>query len=304
MEVEVAMPSLYFPFTLRLYGHAIYCLSDHDFTGLDLFYRIKDCWKQRDTPHDLLLRPLEYGLASKIGEWCFNTLFSEGTSESMPTPHFSQLKSEQLFWFVEDVIEAAKCSQLLIETKPLEDISGHISRIDDLYGVDEEAYWRGIEGAGRRELLKMFSMFCKESGTLLSEMRGLYAPEVADRILHDRQLCNFLAGTVMNIGFDGETVEGLRAQWVERERWPEGVKAVLRARDRGRCATCGVDIVQELRETGQIDHIFPIARGGCNDVVNLQLLCAKCNREKRDLAAEASSSVPQYIRRVAKRPSA
>ena len=298
------MPSLYFPFTLRLYGHVIYCLNDHNFTGLDLFYRIKDCWKQRDTPNDLLLRPLEHGLSFKIGEWCFNTLFYEGTSESMPTPYFSQLKSEQLFWFVGDVVEAANCSQLFNDNKLLQDISGHVSRIDDLYGVDEEAYWRGIEGAGRRKLQKLFSKFCEDSSTLLSEMRDFYALEVADRILHDRQLCNFLAETLMNIGFDGETVEGLRAQWVERERWPEGVKTLLRARDRGRCAACGVDIVQELRETGQIDHIFPIARGGCNDVVNLQLLCTKCNRGKRDLTVEVSSSVPQYIRRVAKRPGA
>jgi HNH endonuclease len=241
-------------------------------------------------------------LSFKIGEWCFNTLFYEDTSESMRTPYFTQLKSEQLFWFVEDVIEAAKCSQLFNDNKLLQDVSGHVSRIGDLYGLDEEAYWSEIEGAGRRKLLKMFSKFCENSGSPLSEMRGLYAPEVADRILHDRQLCNFLARTVMNIGFDGETVEGLRAQWVERERWPEGVKALLRARDRGRCAACGVDIVQELRETSQIDHMFPIAGGGCNDVVNLQLLCAKCNRGKRDLTDEASSSVPQYTRRVAKRP--
>jgi len=69
------MPSLHFPFTLRLYGHVLRCLRDHNFTGLDLFYRIKDCWKKRDTPHDLLLRPLERGLPFKIGEWCFATMF-------------------------------------------------------------------------------------------------------------------------------------------------------------------------------------------------------------------------------------
>jgi hypothetical protein len=77
------MPSLHFPLTLRLYGHVLRCLRDHKFTGLDLFYRIKDCWKKRDTPHDLLLRPLERGLPFKIGEWCFATMFDlEGVSES------------------------------------------------------------------------------------------------------------------------------------------------------------------------------------------------------------------------------
>jgi hypothetical protein len=36
-----------------------------------------------------------------------------------------------------------------------------------------------------------------------------------------------------------------------------------------------IDIVQELREAGHIDHMFPTPGGGCNDVVNLQLLCPK-----------------------------
>jgi hypothetical protein len=33
--------------------------------------------------------------------------------------------------------------------------------------------------------------------------------------------------------FDGETVEGLTTQWVEREKWPARVKSILLARDRG-----------------------------------------------------------------------
>jgi hypothetical protein len=42
------MPELFFPFTLRVYTHTLHCLGNHNFTGLDLFYRIKDCWKGRD----------------------------------------------------------------------------------------------------------------------------------------------------------------------------------------------------------------------------------------------------------------
>jgi hypothetical protein len=33
----------------------------------------------------------------------------------------------------------------------------------------------------------------------------------------------------------------------------------------------------------EVDHIWPIARGGTNDLQNLQLLCGFCNRAKRDL---------------------
>jgi HNH endonuclease len=129
------------------------------------------------------------------------------------------------------------------------------------------------------------------------ELEYDYALEVADRILHDRELCNFIARTVMDIGFDGETEEGLRKQWVERERWPATVRSILLARDRGKCASCGIDIVQELLEAGHVDHMFPIGRGGCNDVVNLQLLCSKCNLTKGDEITEIANSVPRYIRR-------
>jgi 5-methylcytosine-specific restriction endonuclease McrA len=100
--------------------------------------------------------------------------------------------------------------------------------------------------------------------------------------------------------FDGETVEGLTTQWVEREKWPARVKSILLARDRGKCAACGADIVQELRGEGHIDHMFPIARGGCNDLVNLQLLCSKCNLAKSGQAADVTNSVPEYIRRPRK----
>ena len=104
----------------------------------------------------------------------------------------------------------------------------------------------------------------------------------------------------MDIGFDGATIEGLRAQWVARKRWPTWVKSILRARDRGKCAACNTDIVHELRGEEHIDHIVPIAGGGCNDLVNLQLRRSHCNLKKSDQEAVVTSSVPPYIRRSRK----
>ena len=297
------MSSLYFPFTLRLYGHALRCLRDHNFTGLDLFYRIKDCWKRRDTPHDLLLRPLEQGLSFKIGEWCFATMFDvEGLSESMPRSYIAQLGAEERLWFLEDVVEAAKRSRLFDDGAPLlETIAARIKEIEDLYDQNEREFYDHLEGSGRRKLIKMLDNFCRNLADSILRMGQVYAFEVADRILHDRELCNFIARTVMEIGFDGETEDGLQKQWVERERWPAPVRSILLARDRGKCAGCGVDIVQELREDGHIDHMFALARGGCNDLVNLQLLCSGCNLKKVDQIADVRSSVPSYIRRSKRR---
>src|SRR5260370_2132739 len=136
----IPMEHLYFPFTLRLYAHVLRSLRDHNFTGLDLFYRVKDCWKERDTPHDLLVRPLEKGLSYKIGEWCFSTMLDPvvGTTESMSKPYISTLENEDAVWFLEDLIKAAEFSGLFDPAR-LEPIASHINEIDALYESDEEA---------------------------------------------------------------------------------------------------------------------------------------------------------------------
>lgn len=48
-------------------------------------------------------------------------------------------------------------------------------------------------------------------------------------------------------------------------------------RDGFGCANCG-----NPSPDMQIDHIMPVARGGGNDLANLQLLCWKCNMSKGD----------------------
>ena len=57
------------------------------------------------------------------------------------------------------------------------------------------------------------------------------------------------------------------------------------------CETCGVQVSKPLKSVagvtppandGQVDHIFPKAKGGEGVVSNGQLLCRACNREKSD----------------------
>lgn len=54
----------------------------------------------------------------------------------------------------------------------------------------------------------------------------------------------------------------------------EDIRDIFR-QQRGRCAYCRV-----LLRRYQVDHIQPLVSGGSNDRVNLQLLCASCNKHK------------------------
>lgn len=45
---------------------------------------------------------------------------------------------------------------------------------------------------------------------------------------------------------------------------------------KGRCAVCKTDITKDRH----LDHVVPLARGGTNDDLNVQLLCPSCNYSK------------------------
>ena len=53
----------------------------------------------------------------------------------------------------------------------------------------------------------------------------------------------------------------------------------VRAKSKGVCVACGARAM-EVRM--HVDHIVPISRGGKNEIDNLQMLCYRCNTQKRD----------------------
>jgi 5-methylcytosine-specific restriction endonuclease McrA len=76
------------------------------------------------------------------------------------------------------------------------------------------------------------------------------------------------------VGF-AAAVNRLRRPVLPRSRYiSRRVKAVVYARDKGRCRSCG------SRENICFDHVVPFSRGGENTVENLQLLCSPCNLRK------------------------
>lgn len=87
---------------------------------------------------------------------------------------------------------------------------------------------------------------------------------------------------------------------------PREARRLVRGRDRGRCAECGLDTYalrrrirgrgshRKLRELGfvphrslwELDHRIPLIDGGSHELSNLQTLCTPCHRRKT--AREAS----------------
>ncbi len=70
---------------------------------------------------------------------------------------------------------------------------------------------------------------------------------------------------------------------VERGRVTNKIRFAVYARDDYRCVMCGrknVDL--------EVDHIFPIAKGGKSNFDNLQTLCHRCNTLKSDTVIEGA----------------
>lgn len=59
---------------------------------------------------------------------------------------------------------------------------------------------------------------------------------------------------------------------------PPEVRKYVFERDRFQCRSCGKT---KLETELNIDHIVALARGGSNDISNLQTLCRDCNQQKK-----------------------
>jgi hypothetical protein len=77
---------------------------------------------------------------------------------------------------------------------------------------------------------------------------------------------------------------------LKRAYIPAWARRAVFYRDRGRCAFCYKDIsgLVSIQSQQHYDHIVPLAKGGINDVTNLQLLCNKCNLQKKDINTNTS----------------
>jgi hypothetical protein len=83
---------------------------------------------------------------------------------------------------------------------------------------------------------------------------------------------------------------------LKRVAVPVWVQRAVFYRDRGLCSLCQRDLsgILAIGNVENYDHIVPLARGGLNDVTNIQLLCRECNAAKRDGIPQTSGRYEQW----------
>ena len=60
------------------------------------------------------------------------------------------------------------------------------------------------------------------------------------------------------------------------------LQAIFQKTD-GRCGVCGCQhVMAGYPRDWEVDHIYPVSRGGNDDIDNLQVCCVECNRDKGD----------------------
>jgi hypothetical protein len=297
------MDRIYVPLSLKLHAYGLSRLHDPNWTGCDLFDRLKQHVRGRIEPVDMLRKTLRKGLLYHLGLWIQEDYF-ENDGYLLE----QELKDEYRAWYLEDAVESiTRLNDKHEDSKSVRKAKTLLEKIDDLYsGDDDRKYFDFLESEeGIEAIVDCYARLHEEFESVMPDLYSAYAWDYAERVFHDRQLCAFISELLVTIGFDGmdSPPDTEPQQWIDRVAWPEWALKAVRARDRGCCASCQKDISLELAEEENIDHIVPLSRGGTNDLVNLQLLCRPCNLEKYNKEQTVKSSIPSYLRNWRKRRS-
>jgi len=162
-------------------------------------------------------------------------------------------KNKKMYYFLDQKGEVSKISKNEIDSHP--EIKEEIRQVLIFYGEPHSYNEDGSNEVGEREMLE------EEEREKLNEER---------RKLNEKQVKSEIRKKLLEKEFK-DLPKGS-----DRERIPEDVRITVWRRDNGKCVKCS------SRKNLEYDHIIPISKGGSNTVRNIELLCEKCNREKRD----------------------
>ncbi|QUW39302.1 HNH endonuclease [Bacillus cereus] len=90
-----------------------------------------------------------------------------------------------------------------------------------------------------------------------------------------------------------------KSGYFKRVGIPNWVKRTVFYRDRGVCIFCPTNLsgIIDSLPMENFDHMVPLAKGGINDVSNIQLACETCNKSKKDEASTTDVYRRMFIKK-------
>lgn len=284
--------SIFIPSALTLYQHGLNRMFDSHWVTFDLRHYMDEFFLNSTDSKKLCHDTLPNGLLYYLGRWLFEDCFvSEENIIGEPVHQWRHLS--QLLY----LINQSGCPK----RKAFLDALLFLDHIDQIWDGDSIIIFnrRYRRRKYYEEILSIYFRLLDSYTQEISDLTHIYAINFAERVFHDRQYCEFVSYIVASLyDFSGFPViderNRLSVVKVTRKAWPTWVRDVLRARERGKCAECGASF-DELEGEIHIDHIIPLAKGGFNDLANLQLLCEMCNKKKGVQEIRVNSSIPNYL---------
>ena len=68
----------------------------------------------------------------------------------------------------------------------------------------------------------------------------------------------------------------------QRRKMTDALRHQILQRDGFRCQLCGKSAQTDPTVELEVDHLYPVSKGGKTEPTNLRTLCKACNRGKRD----------------------
>lgn len=96
-----------------------------------------------------------------------------------------------------------------------------------------------------------------------------------------KKLRGFKIVDLKNIS-ENEQIE-VEGEKIKRRSFTSGERLLVYNKSKGRCSICGNFVPFD---DFTVDHIIPLAKGGTNEMKNLQCTCGICNRIKQDILPE------------------
>ncbi|MER6914337.1 HNH endonuclease [Streptomyces sp. NPDC000594] len=180
-----------------------------------------------------------------------------------------------------------KISFEIPDIPPTAHTEGNLTRFETAVEVHDACYEHFLEV----RLSQAYEDFLKKISKEVFYV--MFTNRVTLQALHE-----YLSRYVMGVGHDTEESQSSRYRKylerpgaIKRTKVPKWVQRAIYFRDRGMCTKCGRDLTGLVNRfsSENFDHMIPLARGGLNDVTNIQLLCSGCNNSKSDKFQLSSS---------------